>query len=731
MKFPFIKQLDSSDCGPACLRIIAKYYGKTYPSSILREMSSISRNGTSFLGLTKAAESIGLSTSAIEVTWEQFKEYASLPCIIHWNKKHFVVVYKILNNTKKNYYIYVSDPAIGKIRYSQEDFLKYWLTGNESKTGFALTLKPTDNFYRIKPKTEASLKLKDFASYIAPFHKPIIQFILTMLLGSLISLVFPFLTQGIVDIGIKEKNLEIIQTLLIAQLLLTLGQLGNDLIRSFLMIHLSMRISISFISDFLHKLTRLPISFFDVKKVGDIMQRIGDNSRIQSFLTNSLIGTFIAVITFIVYSVVMAEYNLDILFIFFFGSIVYVMWVLLFLKKRKELDTRRFNELSSNQNSIIQLITGMQEIKLNNCEKNKVWEWERIQTRLYQINTKSKALEETQNIGGSFIDQIKNVIISYVAAKLVVEGNMTIGMMMAMQYVIGQLNAPIKQVVGFIQSAQDANISLERLNEVYNKEDEEDDSRPKTRIIPQNSDIQFKNVTFQYEGGSRNVLDNVSFTIQSGKINAIVGTSGSGKTTILKLLLGFYRPLSGSILLNKENIYSYSDSMWREKCGVVMQEGFIFSDTVKNNIGLKDEDPDMNRIKDAVRVANLEDFISSLPLGYNTMIGIEGNGISTGQKQRILIARAVYKNPNYIFFDEATNSLDSNNEKVILGNLQSFFKKRTVVVVAHRLSTVRNADNIIVIDKGRIAESGTHNQLINSKGIYFNLVRNQLELGKE
>lgn len=728
-KFPIYKQLDSSDCGSTCLRMIAKYYGKTHKSKNLRNWSFTTRSGASFAGLINASEEIGFDTSAVKVNWAQLLEVVSLPCIVHWNKNHFIVVYKITKSKNKAPIIYVADPAIGKVKIKKSFFLEHWSIGDGDLTGFVLILKPTKQFYEFNPKKENSFNFKDFFKYLLPFHKPLIQFILTMLLGSLISLVFPFLTQGVVDIGIGRSNLGLIQTLLVAQLLLTIGQLGNDLVRSFIMVHLSMRISISVISDFLHKLTKLPISFFDSKKIGDIMQRIGDNTRIQSFLTGSLISTGIALITFIVYSVVMASYNIMILFVFLIGSIIYIIWIFLFLKKRKSIDINRFNESASNQSNIIQLITGMQEIKLNNCEQSKICDWEKIQMRLYQINTNSRAVEETQNVGGVFIDQIKNVVISYIAAKLVIENEISLGVMMAMQYIIGQLNAPLRQFIGFVQNAQDAIISMERLGEVYNKENEESDENPKLKDVPANGDIKFENVVFQYEGAtSKKVLDNVSFTIHAGKINAIVGISGSGKTTIFKLLLGFYKPISGCILLNNNNIHSYSDSKWRQKCGVVMQDGFIFSDTIKNNIGLKDENPDMERIKYSVNIANLSSYIEDLPLGYNTMIGMEGAGISTGQKQRILIARSVYKDPNYIFFDEATNALDSNNEKNIMENLQIFFKDKTVVIVAHRLSTVKKADNIIVIDNGKIAETGTHNQLLKNKGNYYNLIKNQLEI---
>lgn len=731
-RFPFYKQLDSSDCGSAALRAIARYWGKKYTSQELRDKAYTARSGSSMLGIARAAEEIGFETHTYKLTWESFRDSKELPCIVHWRKNHFVVVYKIKNTGRYrgNEKIYISDPGYGLIAYNKNEFLKYWLVGDDDTYGIAMTMVPTEKFYELKPDRETKLRFTDFFKYLSPFKWPIIQLVVTMLAGSLISLVFPFLTQTLVDVGIRDGNMNFILMLLVAQLALTLGQLGNDLIRGWLMLHITLRVSISFISDFLNKLMRLPISFFDVKKVGDIMQRIGDNSRIQTFLTGSLISIVIAVITFIVYSVVMAGYNVAILLVFLFGSMIYVLWVALFLKKRRELDMRRFQEMSANQSNVIQLVTGMQEIKLNNCERHKLWEWESIQAKLYKISANSLALEQTQNVGGTFINQVKNIIVSFMAAKLVVDGNMTLGMMMAMQYIIGQLNAPIGQFISFVHSTQDASISLERLGEIYGREEEEPEDKPKDPAIPQSGDIEFRNVTFQYEGpDSDKVLNNINFIVNSGKVNAIVGVSGSGKTTILKLLLGFYRPVEGKVLLNGVDLYSYSDSAWRGRCGVVMQEGYIFSDTIGNNIGVSDETPDMNRIEYAAGIANIKEFVDSLPLGYNTMIGMEGSGISTGQKQRILIARAVYKNPDYIFMDEATNALDASNEKIILGNLEKFYHNRTVMIVAHRLSTVKSADHIIVLDKGRVAEQGTHRQLVAEKGLYYSLVKDQLELG--
>lgn len=731
MKFPNYRQLDTMDCGPSCLRIIAKFYGKTYPLQHLRRLSHITREGVSMLGISDAAEAIGFRTKGVKLTWEQLRDEVPLPCIVHWKQQHFVVVYDIKGKADEET-VYVSDPAHGLLQYKKDEFLKCWFSTEEDnqKIGTALLLEPTPRFYEEDPEAESKFRLSYLTGYLKPYKRFIIQLFLALLTGSLISMIFPFITQSVVDFGINNSNLNFIILALVAQLVLTFGQTANELIRSWLMLHITTRVSINIVSDFLSKLMRLPIAFFDVKMVGDIMQRISDNNRIQSFLTGSMLNILFSSITFVIYAVIMATYHLNILLIFLAGSALYALWVTVFLKRRRDLDYKRFQQASNNQSNLVQLINGMQEIKLNNCEKQKRWEWERIQAKLYKISIKSLALGQTQQVGGTFIDQSKNVFISFLAAKAVIDGDMTLGMMMAMQYILGQLNAPISQFIGFIQEAQDAKISAERLGEIHDMPNEEPDGETFIREIPQTADMELKNVVFQYDGPhSEKVLDEINLTIKANKVTAIVGTSGSGKTTLLKLLLGFYKPISGDVELNRVKLEKYSPSLWRRNCGVVMQEGFIFSDTLGNNIGVTDEEPNRDKLENAVEIANIKDFVESLPLRYNTKIGADGHGLSTGQKQRLLIARAVYKDPEYIFFDEATNALDANNEKVIMGNLKRFFKGRTVVVVAHRLSTVKNADTIVVLAKGKIVEQGTHNDLTAKKGAYYELVRDQLELG--
>lgn len=733
MSFFHYTQNDSNDCGPTCLRIIAKHYGRSFSLKTLREKCFVTREGVSLLGISEAAESIGLHSIGARITWEQLRDEVHLPCIVHWNQNHFVVVYRI-QRKRDEWFIYISDPAAGLLKYTRDQFLQRWGdTYGEQELiarGVVLILEPTPLFYEQQNEQQTNyLTFEHLFNYIKPHKQNLVQIFLAMIVASILNLILPFITQSVVDQGISLGRLNFVTTMLIAQLIIVLGQLANDLIRNWLMLHMTSRVSISLISDFLSKLMRLPISVFDKRMTADIMQRIQDHSRIQDFLTDSLLSLLMATILVVVYGVILGGYNLTILLIFLVGTILYIAWVLIFLKFRRKLDYMRFQESANNQSRIIQLIEGMQDIKLNNSERQKRWEWERIQARLFKINIKGLALSQAQQIGGTFIDQAKNLIISFLAAKSVIEGNMTLGMMTALAYIIGQLNAPVGQFISFVREIQDANISMERLGEIHNREDEES-VEDKLHIIPEFAEIEFKSVSYQYEGPrSPKVLDDISFTIPPGKVTAIVGTSGSGKTTLMKMILGFYSPVSGSITLGGIELKNYSESTWRGYCGCVMQEGYIFSNTIFENIALCDETPDLERAREAAEVANIQNWIESLPLGYMTKIGADGHGLSTGQKQRILIARAAYKNSPYLFFDEATNSLDANNEKTIMENLDILFKNKTVVIIAHRLSTVKNADNIIVLDKGHIVEEGSHSQLISKKGYYFELVRNQLELG--
>ena len=742
--FPLYTQLDSMDCGPTCLRMIARHYGRSYTLQNLREKSFITREGVSMLGISDAAESIGMHTQGVRITIDQLINDVPLPCILHWNQNHFVVLYKIKRGKKGfrvpnsqfsilNSQFHIADPAGQKYIMTREEFSRCWFSSKKDgkETGTALVLQPSPEFYDHEDdKQKQEKNLGYFFRYLLPYKSQFAQIIVGMILGSIFALIFPFLTQAVVDQGIGNNNLPFITLILIAQLTLTATQMGVGFIQNWITLHTNTRISISLISDFLAKLMKLPLRFFDAKNIGDIMQRIGDHSRIQNFLSGTTLTTLFSFFNFFVFAGIMAYYNLLILLVFLAGNSLYMAWILFFMRYRRKLDYKRFTQASANQSNMVQLITGMQEIKLNNCEKQQRWKWERIQVKLFKISIQGTALGQYQQMGSIFFSQTTSLLISFLSAKAVVEGNITLGMMMAISYIIGQLSGPIGQVIGFAQSLQDAKISLERLNEIHNKEDEEQEVETKLNVLPEDRSIEMKNLHFSYDGADRDyVIEDLSLTIPQNKVTAIVGASGSGKTTLIKLLLGFYSLNKGEIKVGKLPLQSINPHLWRQKTGAVMQDGFIFSDTIAANIAVGVEDIDKTRLLHAVETANIREFIESLPLKYNTKIGMEGKGVSQGQRQRLLIARAVYKNPDYLFFDEATNSLDANNEREIMDNLTKFYEGKTVVVVAHRLSTVQHADNIIVLDKGKIVEEGTHGELTAKRGVYYELVKNQLELG--
>jgi ATP-binding cassette, subfamily B, bacterial len=753
--FPHYLQPDSKDCGPTCLRIIAKYYGKSLSLQNIRQLSETTREGSSLMGLSEAAENMGFKTLGVKINLQMLVNDAPLPCILHWNKNHFVVLSPLtpkggtLENLK-NFFSFkkasnkvhsspfggwgalISDPAYGLISYTQEEFLKAWIGANatpETEEGVALLLEPTPAFYEQEDDKQDRKSFGFLFQYIKPYKRLMGQLALGLLTASMLSLVFPFLTQSLVDVGIRNQNLNFIYLVLIAQLFLFLGRMAIEVIRSWILLHLSTRITISLVSNFFIKLMNLPIGFFDTRMTGDILQRIGDHSRIETLLTSSSLNTLFSMVNLLVFSGVLAFYNLKLFVIFLVLSLVYVGWILFFLKKRKELDYKRFSQMSQENSKVIELINGMQEIKMHNAEKQKRWDWEFVQVKLFKISMQGLALDQWQSTGSNFVNELKNILITFLSASLVLKGEITLGMMLSVQYIIGQLNSPLMQLVGFIQQVQDAKISLERLGEIHDKTEEEyPNQQLQKEITPQ--DLVVENLSFRYTGMiDEYVLENLNLTIPQNKTTAIVGTSGSGKTTLLKLLLKFYEPNQGNIFLGKTALNHISPRTWRNHCGVVMQDGYIFNDTIAQNIALGDDHINKEKLLQAVEIANIKEFIEGLPLSYNTKIGNEGMGISGGQKQRLLIARAVYKNPDYIFFDEATSSLDANNEKVILENLEHFFKNRTAIVVAHRLSTVKNADKIIVLEKGKIIEEGTHKELVKQKGAYYTLVKNQLELG--
>lgn len=733
MRFKTFSQADAMDCGPACLRMIAKHYGRDYGLEDLRNLSFLSKRGVSLLGISDAAEQIGFRTIGVQIGWEQLSKEVPLPCIIHWNQEHFVVVYKIKrkNIFQKQAKVFIADPARSLLKYTEEEFKNHWISTksrNEDK-GIVLILEPTQELYNQKVDKINRSSLKFLFAYFMRYKRFFGQLILGLVLGSLFQLLFPFLTQAIVDIGIANKNIGFIYLILLAQMVLIISRMSVEFIRRWILLHISTRINISLISDFFIKLMKLPMSYFDTKLTGDILQRIADHSRVEQFITARSLNTIFSLFTLIIFSIVLWIYDVRIFVIFFVGSIIYTLWILIFLKKRRELDFKYFEARARNQNKTYQLIQGMQEIKLQNTEKRHRWEWEDVQADLFHINIASLKLQQTQEAGNIFINEAKNILITVVAALAVINNEMTLGMMLATQYIIGQLTLPIEQTVDFIHDLQDTKISLERINEIHNKDDE-NKGRPIDNQNLENTAIKIENLMFQYEGPhSKKVLNDVNLTIKPGEVTAIVGSSGSGKTTLVKLLLQYYKPIVGKIMVGKHDFQKFNSIWWRSQCGAVMQDGFIFSESIARNIAASENEIDKEKLAYAARTANIHDFIMELPLKYNTVIGNEGQNLSQGQRQRILIARTVYKNPAFIFFDEATNALDANNEKAIVENLQEFYRGKTVVVVAHRLSTVKNADQIVVLDDGEIIETGNHKELTMKKGAYYHLVKNQLELG--
>lgn len=754
MSFPFYKQHNAMDCGPTCLRMVAKHYGKHYNTDTLRKKAGFSKAGVSLLGISETAEKLGFRSRGVKLTFHQLKEI-EIPCILHWNQNHFVVLVNIGKNKLK-----VADPAKGILTYSKEEFMSHWIsseTEENEPTGLALLLEPTPAFYEEEGEKEHKLSWILVLQYLAQSKRQIAQVFIALIITSLIQLIFPFLTQSIVDTGINGQNLQYVTIILIAQLMLTFSRTMVDFIRSRLLLRVSNILNLQILSDFWIKLTKLPVSYFDVHHTGDTMQRLGDHRQIQNFLTGTALNTLFSLFNFVVYAIVLVMYSVQLFFIFLIGSAIYFTWIQFFLKIRRKINYQTFYLSAKENNATLQLVQGMQEIRLNNAERQKRWNWENIQASIFKLNFKNLNYNQWQQAGATLINGIQDIAITFIVAKLVIDGQLTLGAMLAVQYIIGQLSGPIQQWVGFVQSAQDAKISMERLNEIHQLDDEEDPKKVYNSNLPENKSILFKNVSFAYPGaGNEPVLKDINLFIPNGKVIAIVGTSGSGKTTLLKLLLKIYAQYEGEIRIgsgqsnaefsgnghtlsskimsgNRQHqgikFDNISPSYWRQKCGAVMQDGFIFNDTIARNIAVGEESIQNSRLRSSCETANILDFIESLPNGFYTELGAEGTGLSQGQKQRLLIARAVYKNPDYLFFDEATNSLDANNEKEIVENLNNFFEGKTVIVVAHRLSTVKNADKIVVLHQGEIAEEGTHEELTARRGRYYELVKNQLELG--
>ena len=718
------------DCGPTCVRMIASYHGKHFSLQYLREISFIDRDGVSLLGIIKAAEKIGLESIGTKIPFEA-GEYGKiglrelpLPLIAHWEQKHFVVVYEI---TKK--YIRIGDPALGLRKLSYEDFLAGWCPDNQV-TGIVAVMSPTPEFYENEDQEDAKrFGFRYLFQFLRPYWKLLTQMGLGLLTLSVLQLLFPFLTQAIVDIGIDQQDIAFIYVILGGMLALFLGEVTITVLQGWILLHVGTRVNVSLVAQFLSKIMSLPIGFFDQKSTGDLLQRIQDQRRIETFLTGTTLSALFSAFSLFVLAGVLWFYHFGIFVIFVIAAVLYSGWIFLFLKRRALADRLRFRQMAENQNVLIELIQGMPEIKLQQSQHKRQWSWMAIQNKLFRTNTEFLTLTQYQDTGAKFISQLKDIFIIFVAAHAVIEGSLSLGMMLAIQYITGQMNIPLQRLIGFVRTAQDAQLSLERLGEIHKMANEEEDSSALREGIIEQADLKIENLHFAYNELTGNVLEDVSLNIPHGKVTAIVGASGSGKTTLVKLLLGFYEPSAGRIQLGDYALSSFSKNSWRSTCGAVLQDGFIFSDTIANNISESSYLVDQNRLLLATKIANLHSFIEQLPQGFQTKIGPMGNGISQGQRQRLLIARAVYKDPTYLFFDEATNALDTENEKIIVENLDQFFNGRTVVIIAHRLSTVRHADQIVVLEKGKIVEQGKHEALVAAKGRYYTLIRNQLELG--
>ena len=729
--FKCIIQSDSMMCGITCLQMVCKHFGREVSLRTLSKLCVATSEGVSMLGVNEAANKLGLRTMCARTDFDTLSK-ATLPCVLHWNQNHFVVLYKV----RKGRIFYVADPGKGLVKYNLEEFGKHWVStaSQGEEKGIAMFLEPTLEFYSHKVDNEeedgSPRSFQFLFGYIKQYRKYFGQIVLGLLVGSLLQLILPFLTQSIVDVGIKNQNIGFIWLILLGQLMLTISRTAIDFIRRWLLLHISLRINISLVSDFFIKLLKLPMSFFDTKLMGDLMQRMGDHSRVNTFLTQQTLSIVFSLFTFVVFSIVLLSYNWLIFAIFMLGSLLYGGWLALFLRRRKVLDYELFEQQAINNNKTYEFITSMQEIKLQDCEQRRRWEWEDVQADLFGVQMKSLKLQQTQEAGSIFINELKNIVITVVAATAVIHGQLTLGMMLAVQYIIGQLNSPVEQLMSFFYSVQDVRISLERINEIHRMDDENGKQGLETSVKEEDKGIDLEDVNFKYDPHAlKTIIDNVSLTIPKGKVTAIVGASGSGKTTLIKLMLGYYPVLGGQINIGGTDVNTLNKKWWRRQCGVVMQDGVIFSESIARNIAVDDKEIDKQRLQTAAEIACIHDYVMGLPLKYNTKIGRDGVGLSQGQKQRILIARAVYKNPNYIFLDEATNSLDANNERMIVEHLDEFYKGKTVVIVAHRLSTVKNADQIVVLDKGKVVEIGNHEELTAKRGAYYNLVKNQLELG--
>jgi len=720
--FRALRQHDAMDCGPTCLRMIARHHGRDWSLATLRERSRIARDGVSMQGIADAAESIGMRSLAVMLEYEQLVDNVPLPCVLHWDQNHFVVLVAADHRRVK-----VADPARGIIVWRRDEFLQHW--AGRSGRGTALLLEPTPEFAEREDEARDQRGFSALWPYLRPHRKLIIQLVLGMTVASLLALVFPFLTQALVDVGIGAQDIGFVHAVLLAQLMLFGGRTAIELIRAWILLHIGQRVNIAMLTNFLARLLRLPMSFFDTRSIGDVLQRVSDHRRVESFLTAGTLEVLFSLFSVLMFSLVIAAYSRVILLVFVLGSVASTLWILLFMGRRRQLDQQRFTQRAASQSALVELVEGIAEIKLNDCERRKRWGWEQIQVRLFRVNERRLALNQLQGAGSLAISEGKNIVITFLAAREVIAGEMTLGMMLAISWVLGQVARPLDRLLSFASSAQDAKLSLERLDEIQHFPEEQPADKPVLRELGRDRSLRAVGVGFRYPGVDTWVLRDVDVHIPAGKTTAIVGASGSGKTTLLKLLLGFHPVDEGELRVGSIRLSNLDCGFWRRRCGVVMQDGHIFADTIAGNIAVGDGLPDVSRLLDALETANIREFVEGLPLAWETRIGRDGLGLSQGQRQRILIARAVYADPEFLFFDEATSALDATNEREIMGKLDTFLLGRTNLVIAHRLSTVRNADQIIVLEGGKVVESGNHEELTALRGAYYKLVKNQLELG--
>lgn len=730
MSFPLVYQRDAMQCGIACLTMICHYFGNNIDISQVEQYCSATKRGVSMLSLIRAAKTLKLNSKSMRRTLDELVQ-GPFPCILYWNQNHFVVLYKV---DRKGSRFWIADPGKGQLKYSIEDIHKHWLTSsyNGKECGIVMFLEPTEHFNK-EIKKAPKIQKQDFyflKKYLKKYHNHFFTITLCLAISCGLQLLLPFLTQKIVDIGIAQKDIGYVWLILLGQLMIVSGRTITEFVRRKILLHISMRINISLISDFLTKLLKLPMSFFDTKLLGDLLQRIGDHNRIQQFLTTQMLNITFTIISFIIFGSILFIYNQLVFIVFLLGSSIYSFWIAIFLKRRRIIDFELFEKQGTNQDIIYEFITTIQEIKLQNCEQRRCNEWKRNQKDLFAVQMKSLNLQQIQETGSIFINEMKNACVTVLAATAVINEEITLGAMLAIQYIIGQLNSPVQQFMNFLYFMQDVKISLERINEVHHSKEEQDVNGKLNNFANANKTISISNLNFKYNRHALEyTLKNICLDIPEGKITAIVGVSGCGKTTLLKLLLGYYKALDGNITIAGRNINDYNLKWWRQQCGIVLQDGVIFSESIARNIAIADGEIDLERMENAAKMSNIYDFIMSLPLRFYTKIGHNGINLSQGQRQRILLARAIYKNPTFILLDEATNSLDANNEHEIVNRLRDFYRGRTVIIVAHRLSTIRDADQIIVLQQGRIIERGTHSKLIEAHGCYFRLVKNQLELG--